>query len=147
MATDTLGLDRKGSVLVVDDDLAARQTLATLLESRGYEVRCAPSGSTALIFAQEESPDLVLLDVRLPDVDGLEVCRRLKADPRTAQVPVIFISALGETEEKIKGFAAGGVDYIGKPVQADEVLARVEAHVTLHGLRVDLERRVEARTE
>ena len=146
MATSTPGSGHKGSILVVDDDLGARQTLATLLESHGYEVRCAPNGATALLCAQEESPDLALLDVRLPDVDGLEVCRQLKADPRTARVPVIFISALGETEEKVKGFAAGGVDYIGKPIQADEVLARVESHVTLHALRVDLERRVEART-
>lgn len=111
MATSAPGTVRKGSILVVDDDLGARQTLAALLESQGYEVRCAPSGSTGLIFAQEESSDLVL------------------------------------TEEKVKGFAAGGVDYIGKPIQADEVLARVESHVALHGLRVDLERRVEARTE
>jgi len=147
MASDMCELGRKGSVLVVDDDLAARQSLEGLLGSRGYEVRCAPSGFTALMFAQEELPDLVLLDVRLPDVDGLEVCRRLKTDPRTMRTPVIFLSALKETEEKVKGFAAGGVDYIGKPIQVDEVLARVEAHVTLHGLRLDLERRVEARTE
>lgn len=80
MATSAPGTVRKGSILVVDDDLGARQTLAALLESQGYEVRCAPSGSTALIFAQEESPDLVLLDVRLPDVDGLGDGHRARLD-------------------------------------------------------------------
>ena len=137
----------QGNLLIVDDELTARQTLAALMEAQGYEVRCAPSGQTALMFAQEEPPDLILLDIRLPDEDGLQVCRRLKEDHRTCRVPVIFISALEEAKDKIRGFAAGGVDYITKPFQAEEVLARVETHVAFQRLRNQLEERVEERTE
>ena len=135
-----------GSILVVDDDLSARQTLSQLLEREGYEVRCAPSGQTALLFAREEPPELVLLDIRLPDVDGFEVCRRLKEDAGTHAVPVIFLSALEEAKDKVKGFAAGGADYIAKPFHAEEVLARVRTHVALYRLRSDLERRVAVQT-
>jgi DNA-binding response OmpR family regulator len=124
----------KGSILIVDDDLSARQTLSALMESEGYEVRCAPSGQTALLFAHEEPPDLVLLDIRLPDVDGLQICRRLKGDAGTRGVPVISLGALEEAEDNVKGFAAGAVDYIAKPFQAEEVLARVRTHVALYRL-------------
>ncbi|HXZ44205.1 MAG TPA: PAS domain S-box protein, partial [archaeon] len=136
-----------GSILVVDDDLSARQTLTALLESEGYEVRCAPSGQTALLFAREVPADLVLLDIRLPDIDGLEVCRRLKKDGRTRGVPVVFLSALEEVKDKLEGFAAGGVDYITKPFHAEEVLERARTHVALHQLQRDLEWRVEEQTE
>jgi DNA-binding response OmpR family regulator len=135
-----------GSILVIGDDLSARQTLSQLLEREGYQVRCAPSGQTALLFACEEPPELILLDIRLPDVEGFEVCRRLKEDSGTRAVPVIFLSALGEAEDKVKGFAAGGADYIAKPFHAEEVLARVRTHLALYRLQRDLERRVEERT-
>ena len=135
-----------GSILVVDDDLSARQALSQLLEREGYEVRCAPSGQTALLFVGEEPPDLVLLDIRLPDVDGFEVCRRLKEDAGTRAVPVIFLSAREMTEDKVKGFAAGGADYITKPFHAEEVLARVRKHVALHRMQSDLKQLVEERT-
>jgi len=125
----------KDNILIVDDDLSARQTLSALMEREGYEVRCAPSGQTALMFAQEEAPDLILLDIRLPDVDGFQVCQRLKENRRTCDTPVIFISALEEMEDKIKGFVAGGVDYITKPFQVEEVLARVETHLALRRLQ------------
>ena len=129
----------EGNLLVVDDDLLFRQTLEALLAGEGYEVRCAPSGGMALMFAGEDPPDLILLDIRLPDMDGFEVCRRLREDPRTGRVPVIFISGLDEVVDKVKGFAAGGVDYLTKPVQGEEVLARVETHITLRRLQKQIE--------
>lgn len=134
----------KGSILIVDDDLSPRQTLTALMEAEGYEVRCAPSGQTALLFAGEEPPDLILLDVRLHGVDALEVCRRLKEDSRTRGVPVLFLSTPEEVERTRKGYAAGGADYITKPFHVEEVLARVRTHVVLHRMQSELGRRVEA---
>jgi DNA-binding response OmpR family regulator len=125
----------RGSLLVVDDDLPARQTLEALLTGEGYDVRCAPNGKTALMFAGEDPPELILLDIRLPDLDGFEVCRHLKEDPRTGNIPVIFLSGLDEVVDKVKGFAVGGVDYITKPFQSEELLARVETHLTLRRLQ------------
>jgi formate hydrogenlyase transcriptional activator len=135
-----------GSILIVDDDRSARQILSALMEGEGCEVRSAPSGRTALIFAREEPPELILLDVRLPDVDGFEVCRQLKEDAGTRGVPVIFLSALEDAKERVKGFEAGGADYITKPFHAEEVLARVRTHVALYRLQTDLERRVAVQT-
>ena len=128
----------KGNLLVVDDDLSARQTLEAFLTREGYEVRCAPNGEMALMFAQEDPPELILLDIRLPDMDGFELCRRLKEDKRE-NVPVIFISALQEVVDKVKGFAAGGVDYITKPFQSEELVARVETHLDLKRLQNHVE--------
>jgi CheY-like chemotaxis protein len=105
----------EGNLLVVDDDLLFRQTLEALLTGEGYEVRCAPSGGMAPKFAGEDPPDLILLDIRLPDLDGFEVCRRLREDPWTGRIPVIFISGLDDVVDKVRGFAAGGVDYITLP--------------------------------
>jgi DNA-binding response OmpR family regulator len=130
---------KEGNLLVVDDDLHSRQTLVALLLGEGYEVRCAASGGVALIFAAEEPPELILLDIRLPDMDGFEVCRRLREDPRTGCIPVIFISGLDEVVDKVKGFAAGGVDYITKPFQGEEVLARMEMHLSLRLLQKQIE--------
>ncbi len=135
-----------GSILIVDDDRLACQTLSALMEGEGYDVRCAPSGRTALMFAHEEPPELILLDVRLPDVDGFEVCRHLKEDAGTRGVPVIFLSALEDAKDRVKGFEAGGADYITKPFHAEEVLARVRTHVALYRLQSDLERRVAVQT-
>ena len=128
-----------GNLLVVDDDLLFRQTLEALLTGEGYDVRCAPNGQTALMFAGEEPPELILLDIRLPDMDGFEACRRLREDPRTSQIPVIFISGLDEVTDKVKGFAAGGVDYITKPFQDEELLARVETHLNLRRLQKQID--------
>src|SRR5208337_1886309 len=105
----------KGDLLIVDDDLSALQTLEALLSREGYEVRGAPNGQTALMFAREDPPELILLDIRLPDMDGFQVCRLLKADQKTGNIPVIFISGLDEVVDKVKGFATGGIDYITKP--------------------------------
>jgi len=125
----------KGNILVVDDDLHFRQTLEALLTGQGYEVRCAASGGMALMFGGEDPPDLILLDIRLPDMDGFEVCRRLREDSRTDRIPVIFISGPDEVVDKVKGFPAGGLDYLTKPVQGEEVLARVEMHLRLRCLQ------------
>jgi DNA-binding NtrC family response regulator len=129
----------KGNLLVVDDDLNIRQTLEAFLKGEGYDVRCAPSGGMALMFAEKDPPDLILLDIRLPDLDGFEVCRRLKEGQKTSPVPVIFISALEEVADKVKGLAAGGVDYVTKPFQGEELLARVETHLALLSMRKQVE--------
>jgi two-component system, sensor histidine kinase and response regulator len=129
----------KGNLLVVDDDQLARQTMDIFLAREGYKVRCAPNGEMALMLAGEDSPELILLDIRLPDMDGFEVCRRLKEDPQTANIPVIFISGLEDVADKVKGFEAGGVDYITKSFQREEVLARLETHLALRRLQRQIE--------
>ncbi|MBI3147821.1 MAG: response regulator [Betaproteobacteria bacterium] len=133
-------------VLIVEDTPASLELLSALLTRAGYCTRLAPDGMMALLSAQAKPPDLILLDVRMPDMDGYEVCRRLKADPRTHDVPVIFLSALRETEDKVRAFRLGAVDFIAKPYQPDEVLARVRTHVELRRLQAGLEERVEERT-
>jgi len=135
-----------GDVLIVEDTPASLQLLSDLLTQAGYSARRARDGKIALLSAQAEPPELILLDVRMPDIDGYEVCRRLKADPRTQDVPVIFLSALRETEDKVLAFRLGAVDYIAKPYQPDEVLARVRTHVELRRLQVGLEDIVRQRT-
>ena len=129
-----------GTLLVVDDDLHFRQTLEALLIGEGYEVRCAATGGMALRFAAEEPPELILLDIRLPDMDGFEVCRRLREDSRIGRIPVIFISGLDEVVDKVEAFAAGGVDYISKPYQGEEVLARVGSQLELARAKEALQR-------
>ncbi|MBP7937134.1 MAG: response regulator [Phycisphaerae bacterium] len=141
------------SILVVDDMVDNVRLLNGLLDVRGYEVRSATDGARALASATAEPPDLILLDIRMPGLDGYEVCRRLKADPATADIPVVFLSAAKESFDKIEAFAAGGVDYVTKPFEAEEVLARVSTHVALSRLRRELkqaneglEEKVAART-
>lgn len=135
-----------GDVLIVEDTPASLQLLSDLLTQAGYSARRARDGKIALLSALAQPPELILLDVRMPDIDGYEVCRRLKADPRTRDVPVIFLSALRETEDKVLAFQLGAVDYISKPYQPDEVLARVRTHVELRRFRVGLEGMVRERT-
>jgi len=134
------------SIVVVDDTPDNLRLLAGLLAGRGYRIRPAASGPHALAAAREELPDLILLDIRMPEMDGYEVCKHLKADERTRDIPIIFISALHEAFDKVKAFALGGVDYITKPFQAEEVLARVETHLALWKYRGRLEELVEERT-
>jgi len=130
-----------GNILVVDDIKENLRILADALGGEGYKVRPALSGRIALEAAREEPPDLILLDILMPGMDGYEVCETLKADPTLKDVPVIFISALNEVGDKTKGFSAGGVDYISKPFQTEEVLARVKTHLTLRNLQMDVERK------
>ncbi|MET0101816.1 MAG: response regulator [Sedimenticola sp.] len=133
-------------IMVVDDNPANLRLLSDLLSSEGYNVRASLSGEMALKSISDTPPDLVLLDVKMPVIDGIEVCRRLKADEHTRAIPVIFISALGDTEKKMRGFEAGGVDYVTKPFASEEVLARVRTHLVLHDLQLQLEQRVAERT-
>ncbi|HTT61997.1 MAG TPA: hybrid sensor histidine kinase/response regulator [Bryobacteraceae bacterium] len=121
----------KPDILVVDDTPANLRLLSEMLKAQGYKPRLVPSGKLALKAARAIPPDLILLDIRMPEMDGYEVCERLKADPDMKEIPVIFLSALDETANKVRAFAAGGVDYITKPFQVEEVLARVETHLSL----------------
>lgn len=136
----------QAEILVVEDTPASLELLTDLLSGAGYAVRPAQDGRMALRSAVARPPDLILLDIRMPGIDGYEVCRRLKADPCTRDVPVIFLSALRDTENKVQAFEFGAVDYISKPYQPDEVLARVRTHVDLHRLQSRLEEVVAQRT-
>ena len=123
--------NKPGNILIVDDTPENLQILSATLSERGYKVRGVVKGQMALRAAKSAPPDLILLDIRMPEMDGYEVCSQLKADPKTREIPVIFISALDEVLDKIKAFAVGGVDYITKPFQVAEVLARVEHQLTI----------------
>jgi putative two-component system response regulator len=136
----------KGKILIVDDTPSALKLLADILKAEGYEVRSTTSGELALRAAANSPPELVLLDIRMPEMDGYEVCRRLKAQPETANLPVIFVSAASELEEKMQGFERGAVDYVTKPYQREELLARVHTHLELNRLRHHLEEMVAKRT-
>jgi response regulator RpfG family c-di-GMP phosphodiesterase len=136
----------KAKILVVDDTPASLKLLTDIMKAEGYEVRSAISGELALNAASSNPPDLILLDIRMPEIDGFEVCRRLKAAPVTQDVPVIFVSAASETDEKVQGFQLGAVDYVTKPYQRDELLSRVRAHLELHQLRHHLTDVVNERT-
>lgn len=132
----------KGNVLIVDDTLPNLRIVAKILIESGYLVRGIANGAMALAAAASEPPDLILLDIMMPEMDGYEVCRRLKADEHTREIPVIFMSALDEIMDKVKAFAVGGVDYITKPFQVEEVLARVKTHIALQALQKKLEHQV-----
>lgn len=129
---------QQANILIVDDTPANLRLLAGILSEAGYTVRPARSGAIALASAQSDTPNLILLDIMMPEMDGYEVCRRLKAHQQTKDIPVIFISALNDIEEKVKSFALGGVDYIAKPFHGEEVLARVNTHLTIRNLQNDL---------
>jgi DNA-binding response OmpR family regulator len=130
----------KASILVVDDTPDNLRLLAGILGQQGYEVRPMPNGQLALMAAQSALPDLILLDINMPELNGYEVCERLKADEKTRDIPVIFISARGEVDDKVTAFELGGVDYVTKPFQFEEVLARVRTHLALRDLQKQLER-------
>lgn len=129
----------KADILIVDDTPANLQLLSKMLAKQGYRARPVPEGSLALAAAQAEPPDLILLDIRMPEMDGYQVCAHLKSDAQTRDIPIIFISALDETRDKVRAFEAGGVDYVTKPFQFEEVLARVETHLTLRRLQQQLQ--------
>ena len=126
-------------ILVVDDTPANLQVLAGMLKDRGYKVRPVPGGRLALLAARRDPPDLILLDINMPEMTGYEVCEHLKADARLRAIPVIFISALTEPLDKVKAFGVGGVDYLTKPFQMEELHARVETHLKLRRLQAELE--------
>jgi CheY-like chemotaxis protein len=120
-----------GKIMIVDDNPQNLELLGDMLRQKGHQVRAFPRGRLALISAAQTPPDLVLLDVNMPEMSGYEVCERMKAIEEGPGIPVLFMSALNQTEDKIKGFHAGGIDYISKPFQIDEVHARVETHLKL----------------
>jgi signal transduction histidine kinase len=130
--------DRKGNILIVDDTPENLQVLSATLSDRGYKIRGVINGKMALRAARSAAPNLILLDIRMPDMDGYEVCKQLKSDSQTSEIPVIFISALDEVLDKVKAFQIGGVDYITKPFQVEEVLARVEHQITIQRLQKQL---------
>jgi diguanylate cyclase (GGDEF)-like protein len=144
----------KADILVVDDTQENLNVLLSMLTRQGYDARTAINGEMALLAAATVVPDLILLDIMMPKMDGYEVCRRLKANPKTAAVPVIFLSALSTSFDKVKAFTVGGVDYITKPFQVEEVLARIQNQLNLRAalqevvqLNSELENRVKERTE
>ncbi len=129
----------KADILAIDDTPENLALLSQMLTDKGYKVRSVTKGSTAIRGAKAVPPDLILLDVKMPEMNGYQVCQALKADPRTCNIPVIFISALGDVFDKVKGFEVGGVDYITKPFQVEEVLARLDTHLTIRNLQIELE--------
>ena len=131
-------------ILVVDDVAENRRLLLETLEPEGYSVSVAPSGEVALRVAEANPPDLVLLDVMMPGLNGYETCGRLHEHPSTRETPVIFVTAKSELSDILEGFKAGGVDYITKPVQPEEVLMRVRSHLKIHTLTRELQQKNEA---
>ncbi|HEY69581.1 MAG TPA: SpoIIE family protein phosphatase [Anaerolineae bacterium] len=127
-------------ILIVDDSPTNLRLLSKMLTDHGYAVRAVTSGKRALESIRSENPDLVLLDIRMPEMDGYEVCRQLKSEELCQDIPVIFISALDEIEDKVRAFSVGGVDYITKPFQLEEVLVRVETHLSLRHLQEQLQK-------
>ncbi len=132
-------MEQAFTILVIDDDPASVNTVSKALHAAGFRTMAAPGGERALRQLELVQPDLILLDVLMPDIDGFETCRRLKHNPRTAHIPIIFMTALSDTIDKLKGFEAGGVDYLTKPVQHDEMLARIRLHVQLRQFQQQLE--------
>ncbi len=145
--SDLMAPQFKSRILVVDDISKNLQVVGTILRNEGYHVMPATSGLQALARVSAQPPDLILLDLMMPEMDGLEVCSRLKADPFTRQIPVIFLTASNEMEHLMKGFEAGAVDYITKPFNAPELLARVRTHLELKHARERLREMNEEKNE
>ncbi|XZN93201.1 MAG: response regulator [Microcoleus sp.] len=136
--TQNITKENRGNILIVDDTPENLQVLSATLLERGYKVRGVINGKMAIRAAKSGSPDLILLDIKMPEMNGYEVCAKLKADGQTSEIPIIFISALDEVLDKVKAFQIGGVDYITKPFQVEEVLARVEHQLTIKRLQKEL---------
>ncbi|GAB1543566.1 hypothetical protein NUACC21_62410 [Scytonema sp. NUACC21] len=136
-----------GSLLIVDDRPDNLRLLASILSEQGYKVRKALNGATALESARVQPPDLILLDVKMPQMDGYEVCSALKSSPQTCDIPVIFLSAINNTLDKVKAFAVGGADYITKPFENEEVLVRVRQQLMLQLQRKQLQQEIQERKQ
>lgn len=142
-----------GNILVVDDTPDNLRVLSASLSERGYQVRCVKNGAMALITAKKAAPDLILLDIKMPEMDGYQVCEKLKTDEQTREIPVIFLSALDDVFDKVKAFQVGGVDYISKPFQIEEIVVRIQhqlalqaANAEIYQLNAELEQKVRQRT-
>jgi diguanylate cyclase (GGDEF)-like protein len=127
-----------GNILIVDNILDNLRFLSVALTERGYEVRCAKNGAIALSTIRQEPPDLILLDIKMPDMNGYEVCEQLKADESTRDIPIIFLSALGDAFDKVKAFQVGGVDYIVKPFQIEEIIVRIQHQLALQAAKAEI---------
>jgi putative two-component system response regulator len=141
--TETTEKKQGADILVVDDTLANLQLLANILKEDGYKVRPAINGNLALRAVAQKKPDLILLDIKMPEMDGYQVCQALKDNPATKDIPVIFISALSDTNDKVRAFETGGVDYLTKPFQFEEVKARVATHLQLKDYQENLEAKIQ----
>ena len=126
------------NILIVDDIADNLRVLSNTLKEQGYKIRCAKNGATALKVAAKIIPDLILLDIKMPDLDGYTVCQKLKANPATKEIPVIFLSALDDVLDKVRAFEAGGVDYITKPFQVEEVLIRAKNQLALQAAKAEI---------
>jgi DNA-binding response OmpR family regulator len=138
----SLSRNEDNTILVVDDHPDNLRLLAGILNEHHYKVRLAPNGDRAVATIRKEAPGRILLDIMMPVMDGFEVCRQLKADKQTAGIPIIFISAVNETVDKVKAFALGGVDYITKPFRSEVVLARVKTHLSLRSPQLQMEKKM-----
>ena len=132
--------------MIIDDQADNRNLLGAILEDAGYAVRVRANGPVGITSMLDAPPDLLLLDITMPEMDGFEVARRLKQRPETAAIPIIFVSALDDVDHKVEAFEAGGVDYVEKPVTPAEVLARVGTHIALHQLQENLEQEIDRQT-
>ena len=141
LITSTIDQKEPERILLVDDNPTNLQVLFQTLEGRGYKLLVAKSGEDALKIARKAQPHLVLLDIMMPGMDGYETCRKLKEAPETRESAVIFLSALDDTKDKVRGLEQGAVDFITKPFQGEEVLARVDTHLTIQRLKGDLQAR------
>ena len=143
---NSLDYKSQRNILIVDDLPDNIRLLSDILQESGYEIKGVVNGSMALNVANSGWPELILLDINMPEMNGYETCQKLQADERTSSIPIIFLSALDDVFDKVKAFKVGGVDYITKPFQIEEVLARVNTHLQLRNLQKNLELEVAAKT-
>ena len=129
----------RSNIMIVDDTPENLRLLSEMLKNKGYTIRTLPSGKLALKAIKNEKPDIILLDINMPEINGYEVCETLKKDAQFKDIPIIFVSALNETMDKVKAFSVGGIDYVSKPFQIDEVNARIETHLKIKKLQDRLE--------
>ena len=139
MGNDLLRDVYKAEIMIVDDTIENLTLLNELFKSEGFRVRSSNSGELALLSIAKKAPDLILLDIKMPQLDGFEVCKRLKADEKTKNIPIIFITALDETQDRIEAFNLGATDFITKPFDRQEVIVRVRAHIRFRIQQLQLE--------
>jgi two-component system sensor histidine kinase/response regulator len=139
--------NNEARILIVDDNPTNVDVLLDYLQNVGFEISIAESGLRALKLCQHELPNLILLDMMMPGLDGLETCRRLKANPKTQNIPIIFMTAISDTVSKVNAFQSGAVDYVTKPIQVEEVLARIQTHLSIQTLQQSLQQEIVVRDE
>ncbi len=132
---------KMGTILIIDDETKHLSLLFDILNEEGYKVLSTPDSRKTINIATTQHPQLILLDILMPNIDGFKVCQQLKSDPETQDIPIIFITGLTETQEQVKGFELGAVDYITKPIQCEELLARVASHIQIRQLQQQLQER------